>query len=157
MNNKEDKTLLYIVGGLAAYFAVLRPILEKLGIVKSSEQQRQENYEETEKNKYLDPGKEAPTKSPGEWVIIADQIYQDLKFSRISDNRADAGYQVSRVKNNADFKLLYKAFGSRQEYTFGIPTGGKKDLAQFIVDNLERNQIEIINRNYKVKGIKFQY
>jgi hypothetical protein len=157
MNNKEDRTLLYIVGGLAAYFAVLRPILERLGIVKSSEQQRQENYEETEKNKYLDPGAEKPTKSPGEWVIIADQIYQDLKFSRISDNRADAGYQVSRVKNNADFKLLYKAFGNRQEYTFGIPTGGKKDLAQFVVDNLERSQIEIINRNYKAKGINFKY
>lgn len=157
MTTKEDKTLLYIVGGIAAYFAVLRPILERLGIVKTSEEQRQENYEESEKNKYLDPGTEKPTKSPGEWVIIADQIYQDLKFSRISDNRADAGYQVARVKNTADFKLLYKAFGSRQEYAFGIPTGGKKDLAQFIIDNLERDQISIINRNYRAKGIKFQF
>jgi len=157
MNTKEDKTLLYIVGGIAAYFAVLRPILESLGIVKSSEEQRQSKYEEEEKTKYLDPGTEPPTKSPGEWVIIADQIYQDLKFSRISDNRADAGYQVARVKNNADFKLLYKAFGTRQEYAFGIPTGGKKDLSAFIVDNLERDQINIINKNYRLKGIKFQF
>jgi hypothetical protein len=157
MATNQDKSLLYIFGGLAAYFAVIRPLLESLGIVKTSEEQRQSSYEETEKNKYLDPGTEKPTKSPGEWVIIADQIYQDLKFSRISDNRADAGYQVARVKNTADFKLLYKAFGSRQEYAFGIPTGGKKDLAQFIVDNLERDQINIINKNYRLKGIKFQF
>ena len=157
MKTDQDKTLIYILGGIAAYFAVLRPILERLGIVKTSEEQKQQNYEESEKKKYLDPGAEKPTKSPGEWVIIADQIYQDLKFSRISDNRADAGYQVSRVKNNADFKLLYKAFGNRQEYTFGIPAGGTKDLAGFIVDNLERDQINIINKNYRVKGIKFQF
>jgi hypothetical protein len=90
-------------------------------------------------------------------VIIADQIYQDLKFSRVSDDREDAGVQVTRVKNNADFKLLYKAFGKRQEYTFGIPTGGEKDLAAFIVANMPREKIEIINKNYRSKGIKFQF
>jgi len=157
MTTDKDKTLLYIVGGIAAYFVLLRPLLEKLGIVQSSEEQKQQNYKEEEKGKYLDPGTEKPTKSPGEWVIIADQIYQNLKFSRVSDNRADAGYQVARVKNNADFKLLYKAFGKRQEYTFGIPSGGEKDLSAFIVDNLDRSQIEIINKNYRSKGIKFQF
>jgi hypothetical protein len=157
MTNNSEKSLWYIIGGLAAYITIIRPILENLGIVKTKSEEEQSKYKETEKTKYLDPGTEPPTKSPGEWVIIADQIYQDLKFSRISDNRDDAGYQVSRVKNNADFKLLYKAFGNRQEYAFGIPAGGKKDLAQFIVDNLERDKINIINRNYQAKGIKFQF
>jgi len=153
----QDKNLAYIIGGIAAYFLVLRPLFEKMGIVESREETQQRNYKEEEKSKYLDPGTEKPTKSAGEWVIIADQIYQDLKFSRISDNRKDAGYQIARVKNNADFKLLYKAFGKRQEYTFGIPAGGEKDLAGFVVDNLERSQIEIINNNYRHKGIKFQF
>ena len=157
MKTSEDKNLIYIIGGIAAYLLILRPFLEKLGIVESREETQQRNYKEEEKSKYLDPGTEKPTKSPGEWVIIADQIYQNLKFSRVSDNRADAGYQVARVKNNADFKLLYKAFGKRQEYTFGIPTGGEKDLNAFIVDNLDRSQIEIINKNYRGKGIKFQF
>lgn len=157
MRTDKDKTLLYIVGGIAAYFVLLRPLLEKLGIVQSSEEQKQQNYKEEEKGKYLDPGTEKPTKSPGEWVIIADQIYQDLKFSRVSDDREDAGVQVTRVKNNADFKLLYKAFGKRQEYTFGIPTGGEKDLGAFIVSNMPREKIEIINANYRRKGIKFQF
>jgi hypothetical protein len=157
MKTNEDKNLIYIIGGIAAYLLVLRPFLEKIGIVESREETKQRNYKEEEKSKYLDPGAEKPTKSPGEWVIIADQIYQNLKFSRISDNRADAGYQVARVKNNADFKLLYKAFGKRQEYTFGIPTGGEKDLGAFIVDNLDRSQIEIINKNYRSKKINFQF
>ena len=64
---------------------------------------------------------------------------------------------MARVKNNADFKFLYKAFGKRQEYTFGIPTGGEKDLSAFIVDNLDRSQIEIINKNYRGKKINFQF
>jgi len=157
MMTSQDKNLAYIIGGIAAYLLVLRPFLEKIGIVESREETKQRNYKEEEKGKYLDPGTEKPTKSPGEWVIIADQIYQNLKFSRISDNRADAGYQVARVKNNADFKLLYKAFGKRQEYTFGIPTGGEKDLGAFIVDNLDRSQIEIINKNYRGKKINFQF
>jgi hypothetical protein len=157
MKTNEDKNLIYIIGGIAAYLLVLRPFLEKIGIVESREETKQRNYKEEEKSKYLDPGAEKPTKSPGEWVIIADQIYQNLKFSRVSDNRADAGYQVARVKNNADFKLLYKAFGKRQEYTFGIPTGGEKDLGAFIVDNLDRSQIEIINKNYRGKKINFQF
>jgi hypothetical protein len=157
MMTSQDKNLAYIIGGIAAYFLVLRPFLEKMGIVESREETQQRNYKEEEKSKYLDPGTEKPTKSAGEWVIIADQIYQDLKFSRVSDDREDAGVQVTRVKNNADFKLLYKAFGKRQEYTFGIPTGGEKDLAAFIVANMPREKIEIINANYLRKGIKFQF
>lgn len=157
MKTNENKNLLYIIGGIAAYLLILRPFLEKMGIVESQEEKQQQNYKEEEKKKYLDPGTEKPTKTPGEWVIIADQIYQNLKFSRVSDNRADAGYQVARVKNNADFKLLYKAFGKRQEYAFGIPYGGEKELGAFIVDNLDRSQIEIINKNYRGKGIKFQF
>ena len=45
---------------------------------------------------------QTPTKSKGEWQIIANQIYEDLRYSAIDDDKKDAQYQVSRVKNDAD-------------------------------------------------------
>jgi hypothetical protein len=150
---KDKKNIYYISGAIIAYFFVLKPILEKLGITKTKE----EIDREKEKEKFLETTTEKPTKSPGEWAIIADQIHEDLKYSALDDDKADAAYQAARVKNNADFKLLYKNFGKRQEYFFGVPSGSQKDLQQFFRSNLSESQIQIINKNYRSKNISFQY
>jgi hypothetical protein len=100
---------------------------------------------------------QSPTKSIGEWQIIADQIYNDLKFSGIADNKSDAGYQVARVQNDADIATLIQVFGMRQESFFGINTGGLQNLPQFIISNLAKSEIAKINDNYARKNIKFRY
>ena len=97
------------------------------------------------------------TKSKAEWDQIADTIYNDLRFSAISDDKADAGYQVARVKNDADMIYLIKTFGKRQEYLFGLPSGSPMGLTEFITSNLSREKINIINSNYASKGIKFKF
>lgn len=157
---KEDKQLLIFAGvGVLAYFGVIKPILEKLGLKKSKEEKETE-----ERNKNLindkveEEKKKVPaTKSDTEWKAIADQIYQDLRYSAVSDNKADAGYQVSRVKNDTDFWILFKLFAKRREYLFGIPSGNLMNLQQFIISNLDKSQIAKINDNYKRKGIKFRF
>ena len=150
---KDKKTLYYVGGAVLAYFFILKPVLQKFGIVKTKD----EILREKEKEKFLQDTNETPTKSPGEWAIIADQIYEDLRYTALDDDKADAGYQVSRVKNNADFKLLFKAFGKRQEYVFFVPSGSEKDLQQFIRSNLSDSAIQIINSNYRKKNITFQF
>ena len=150
---KDKKTIYYVGGAILAHFLILKPVLQKLNILKSKE----EIDREKEKEKYLQSENETPTKTAGEWSIIADQIYQDLRYSALDDDKSDAGYQVSRVKNNADFKLLFKAFGKRREYYFGVPSGSEKDLQQFIRSNLSDSQVQIINKNYRNKNISFQY
>ena len=150
---KDKKTLYYVGGAVLAYFFILKPVLQKFGIVKTKD----EILREKEKEKFLQDTNETPTKSPGEWAIIADQIYEDLRYTALDDDKADAGYQVSRVKNNADFKLLFKAFGKRQEYVFFVPSGSEKDLQQFIRSNLSESAIQIINSNYRRKNITFQF
>lgn len=149
---KDKKTVYYIGGAVLAYLFIIRPVLQKFGIIKTKDQ----IIRDKEKEQFLNQ-EGTPTKTPGEWAIIADQIYENLRYTALSDNKADAGYQVSRVKNSADFALLYKAFGKRREYAFGIPAGSEKDLAQFIRTNLSNSAIQIINNNYRLKGIKFQY
>lgn len=159
MNKQNEK---YIVGGIilvGAYFAIIRPILTKVGIFKSREEKETEKRKEGQLEAQIKEvaKNETPTKSVQEWQIIADQIYNNLRYSAVSDNKADAGYQVARVKNNADFWQLYKLFGKRREYLFGIPSGGLMDLAQFIRSNLSASAIATINDNYRRKKIKFRF
>lgn len=98
-----------------------------------------------------------PTKSRGEWALIADSIYNDLKRSRIDDNHGDAVYQTARVKNDADVATLIDVFGRRQEYFFGVPVGDEQSLPQFITSNLSSDEVALINNNYARKGIKFRF
>jgi hypothetical protein len=150
---KDKKNLYYIGGAIIAYFFVLKPIFEKLGITKTKE----EIDRDKAKEKFLLSTGQKPTKSEGEWAIIADQIHEDLRYTALDDDKTDAAYQAARVKNNADLKLLYKNFGKRQEYFFGVPSGSEKDLQQFLRSNLSDSQIQIINQNYRNKNISFQY
>jgi len=158
---EENKKLLTTVGiAVAAYLIVIKPLFQALGITKTDEEKAKEksdaaNVLEQEKN--LNVRGISLTKSKAEWDQIADIIYNDLKYSALNDNKADAGYQVSRVKNDADILYLIKTFGKRQEYWFGLPSGSEMSLSQFITSNLTRDNINLINDNYKRKGMAFKF
>lgn len=157
--NPNQKILIYALGIGAGYLLIVRPLLVKFGIVKSAEQIQQDISQSQNVQDYVQNAiaKQTPTKSKGEWQIIADQLYYDLKFAAPSDDKADAGYQVTRVQNDADFALLYDTFGKRQEYYFGIPAGGLQDMVQMVTSNLDRSALNKINDNYQRKGIKFRF
>lgn len=157
---KQDKQIA-VTGGviLLAYFGIIKPILAQFGVFKTAKEIKEETElkQKVEKQIKTLQKKETQTKSDTEWAIIAEQIYNDLRYSALDDNKKDAGYQVARVKNDLDFWVLYKAFGKRREYWFGIPAGSEMDLPQFIRSNLSSSAIEQINKNYKTKKIKFQF
>ena len=158
--DKSTKNILIygaLIGG--GYYFVLRPFLVKLGILQSPEQIAQTTEQTQNVQTYIDTtiASQTPTKSVGEWQVIANQIYQDLKFASVSDDKEDAVYQICRVQNDADVATLYKNFGTRQEYYFGIPVEGLKDLQQFVSSNLSDQQINTINKNYSNKGIKYKF
>lgn len=158
---KDSSKKLLIYGGVAvgAYYFVLKPLLIKLGIVESPEQAAQREQQTQNIQEYITSSTttQQPTKSVGEWQIIANQIYQDLKFSSIADNTSDAVAQITRVKNDADMAMLYQTFGTRQKYFFGLPYGGLMDLQQFVTASLSSGDIAVINNNYRRKGIKYQF
>jgi len=159
--SQENKKLLTTAGiVVAAYLIVIRPLFQSLGITKTDAEIAKEksdaaNISDIEKN--LNARGIDLTKSKAEWDQIADTIYNDLRFSALADNKADAGYQVSRVKNDADMIYLIKTFGKRQEYLFGIPSGSLMGLTEFITSNLDRSNIDLINDNYSRKGMKFKF
>ena len=159
--SQDNKKLLTTAGiVVAAYLIVIRPLFQSLGITKTDAEIAKEksdaaNISDIEKN--LNARGIDLTKSKAEWDQIADTIYNDLRFSALADNKADAGYQVSRVKNDADMIYLIKTFGKRQEYLFGIPSGSPMGLTEFITSNLDRSNIDLINDNYSRKGMKFKF
>jgi hypothetical protein len=159
LNASTEKVVTYAIGAGITYFLIVKPVLVKLGILKSAAEIKQERVNTGNVDTYIADTLrvQSPTKSVGEWTIIADKIYEDLKFSAVSDDKKDAGYQVTRVKNDADVATLYKAFGKRQEYYFGVPYGGLRDLMAFITSNLSSDAIAAINDNYRRKNIKFRF
>ena len=158
---KENKKLLTGLGiAVAAYLLVLKPIFQALGLQKTPEERAKSqsdaaNIADIEKT--LSSKGITLSKNKAEWDIIADTIYNDLKFSALSDNKGDAGYQVARVQNDADIIYLIKTFGSRQENFFGVPNGSAQTLPQFISSNLSQTNIDLINDNYTRKGMKFKF
>ena len=159
IDKQTQKLLLYTAIGGGAYFLILKPLLIKLGILKSALELEQDYSQKVNIDAYINNSikTQTPTKSKGEWQIIADQIYNDLKFSGIADNKSDAGYQVARVQNDADIATLIQVFGMRQESFFGVNIGGLQNLPQFIIGNLDKSEIAKINNNYARKNIKFRY
>jgi len=159
MNKETEKLLIY--GGIIAlaYFGIINPLLKKFGVKKTTEEKETEQKNKALIDKQVDESKAVikQTKTDTEWKAIADQIYADLRYSALDDNKGDAGYQVARVKNDTDFWLLFKYFAKRREYLFGIPSGSLMNLQQFIVSNLAKSEIDKINDNYRRKGIKFRF
>jgi len=157
--DKEQEKLL--IGGavVVGLFVAGKSILQGLGFIKSNE----EKARDAANDAAMDSGYQAaianqnPTKTAAEWSSIAGAIYEDLKYTALSDNKSDAGYQLARVQNDADVYTLIKLFGKRQEYTFGLPLGDQKSLFTFVSTNLSPTTIAAINDNYRRKNIKFRW
>jgi len=158
---KEDKKILIGLAAVGVGYYVIHSILVKLGIVKSHDevvtQQQQQQAPTTivQEIQTTQPTLK-PTKSVAEWNMIANLIYQDLRYTSLDDNKNDAMVQMCRIQNNLDYAILVQQFGYRQEYYFGIPAGDKKNLPAFITSNLNATQIATINSNYQRKGVKFR-
>ena len=85
---KSKNQYLYLIGAGLGYFFILKPILEKLGILKSSQEIMQENIIDKYTSDTIK--KIQPSKPLGEFQIIADQINANLKYSELDDNKENA-------------------------------------------------------------------
>jgi len=99
-----------------------------------------------------------PTRSLGQWKLVADSIYNSMKFSATSDNKENIERQLKMVQNDLDFLLLTQAYGVRQHYVFAVPDGDKTTLiGQIGTGELSDKRIKSINADYASKGIKFRF
>jgi hypothetical protein len=98
------------------------------------------------------------SRSLGQWKLVADSIYNSMKFSATSDNKENIERQLKTVQNDLDLLLLTQAYGVRQHYFFGIPDGNETTLiGQIGTGELSNKRIKSINEYYASKGIKFRF
>lgn len=100
-----------------------------------------------------------PTKSTAEMQSIANTIFENGRVLNIGgiDVHPEVIYrELSKMQNDADILLLAKLFGSKQRYTFGLPSTNPMDLFTFVRDvladetpsNIDTTYIDLINRNW---------
>jgi hypothetical protein len=93
---------------------------------------------------------------------FANTCYEGMKYT-VSDDYGSVADTLKKMNNDLDVAKLIKAFGARQDYTFGIPEGSPKDLFTFVRSELGSEwggltsyRITSINKDWKGKGISYQ-
>lgn len=154
-SNIDYSKYLIPAGLLIGIFIVGNKLLESLGITKSEEQLRKEKELADALGYNIENGPPS-TKSDAEWMLIANTIFNDLRFSSIDDNKDDALYQLKKVQNDTDLYKLILYFGIRTEENFGWPLP-PQDLTGFVTGNFSSSRIADLNNDYASKGIYFTW
>lgn len=138
-----------LVATVSAWFG-----LDKVQKENKTEEDRQDTLDTNVQNQVIS---KPSTKVDAEWLLIANNIYNDLRYTSLDDNHKDAVYQLARVQNDTDVYKLIQQFGKRQEYAFGVPVGDLKDLPTMVISNLNLDELAVVNGNLTRKKIKFKY
>jgi hypothetical protein len=92
---------------------------------------------------------------------LANTIYNSMKFA-VGDDYGAVQDSLKKMKNDLDVAKLIKAFGSRQDYAFGIPVGGKMDLFTYVKKELGNEwggltayRVTDINKDWAAKKITY--
>lgn len=145
--------------GLIVLIRFTKKAGETIGIFDTKEERQ---AEEKTKKAIEDFKKETektskPTRTAAQWALVADTIYNKLKFSGISDDKTGAYNELARILTDADMAAVLSSFGLRQEYSFGIPVGKPKTLVQFVQDNFDIEDINSLNTLYSRSKMKFKF
>lgn len=120
--NKAPWILQYAAIGGGLYVAY------KLFIEKNAQQTGNQNIQAattSELATYLKNNK--LSYAPSQYEQFANIIYNSTMYG-LGDNYAAVRDTLKLMKNNADVAKLIIVYGSRQNYIFSIPQGGKRDL-----------------------------
>jgi hypothetical protein len=92
---------------------------------------------------------------------LANTIYNSMRFA-VGDDYAAVQDSLKKMKNDLDVAKLIRAFGSRQDYAFGIPVGDKMDLLTYVKKELGNEyfgltsyRVSNINKDWAAKKIKY--
>ena len=98
-----------------------------------------------------------------QYVTKANQIYEGMKYA-VGDDYGSVRDILKTMKNDLDVLTIMKAFGKRQAYAFGIPTGEPKDLFTFVRAELGNEyggitsyKMDAINKDWSSKGITYKF
>jgi len=99
---------------------------------------------------------------PSQYLAFANTIHNATMYG-LGDDYTAVRDTLKLMKNNLDVLALIKAYGERQNYVFGIPSGPKRNLLTNIrlelgdeFMGLYSAKLEDIRADWKKKGILYQ-
>lgn len=102
------------------------------------------------------------TYADSSYLQYANSIHNSMMYC-VGDDYGSVVTQAKKMMNDLDVAKLIKAYGTRQRYCFGIPTGGKDDLFTAIRAELGQEfagltsyRLKQINSDWSKKGIKYK-
>jgi hypothetical protein len=151
---------LVVVGGAAALFFVGKKLYTI--VFPSAEEKRNAELGrniDTEIGRLQNSQKATFPEST--YNTLANTIYNSMKFA-VGDDYGAVQDSLKKMKNDLDVAKLIKAFGSRQDYAFGIPVGGKMDLFTYVKKELGNEwggltayRVTDINKDWAAKKITY--
>lgn len=103
-----------------------------------------------------------PSYPQGQYLTFASSAYEGMRYCA-GDDYAATEDVMKKMQNNLDVALLIEAFGVRQNYCFGIPTGDPLDLFAMVKAELGDDwggltsyRVKNINDNWQKKGITYK-
>lgn len=151
-----------VVGGGLVVFLVGKKLFKAV-FPSESEKRNKQLFQDVnnEISKYQSSG-QRPSFSDSQYETFANTIYNSMRYAA-GDDYATVELKLKQMKNNLDVAKLIKAFGKRQNYFFGIPTGDQMDLFTFVQAELGNDyggltnyRVVRVNEDWKKKGITYQ-
>ena len=149
-----------VVAGVALTGFIVYEVYKKLNPSakdKADADLKKKNEDELTKN--------AQTMSPSfpqsSYPAMANEIYEGMRYA-VGDDYAGVRDTLMKMKNDLDVNLITKAYGVRQLYAFGIPSGEPKDLFTAVRSELgsewwglSSSKMDAVNKDWSKKGIKY--
>jgi len=149
-----------VVGGAAVIFLIGKKIYKY--VFPSAEEKRQQQLTqniESEIAKYEKIHK--PSFPDSQYVLLSNTIHNSMKYCA-GDDYGTVEATMKRMKNDLDVAKLIKAFGVRNDFCFGIPTG-EFDLFTYVRKELGNDyggltdyRVVRINDDWSKKGITYK-
>ena len=151
-----------VVGGALVVYLVGSRVYRAVFPTETQRKNRElEKNIDSEISKLQGNGKKASF-SDSNYNTFANTIYNSMRFA-VGDDYSTVESTLKRMKNDLDVAKLVKAFGVKQDYFFGLPTGDKMDLFTYIQKELGNEyggltnyRVKRINEDWSKKGISYQ-
>jgi hypothetical protein len=150
-----------VVGGAVVVYLVGSRVYRAVFPTETQRKNRElEKNIDSEISKLQGNGKKASF-SDSNYNTFANTIYNSMRFA-VGDDYSTVEATLKRMKNDLDVAKLIKAFGLKQDYFFGLPTGDKMDLFTYLQKELGNEyggltnyRVKRINEDWSKKGISY--
>jgi hypothetical protein len=165
-------TEIALVGGIAvgAYFLVLKPLFQKLGLSQTAQQQQTADAQaaalKAAQQQAQQSGQPAETYAPDQYTAWANDIYylgtHDNSSTVTQSDQDSIVKDVINVNTMVDWQQLITAFGQRSVggsflsfcNLFGLGCD-KMDLPTFLKAALDSQHVNTINQYLSAQGINY--